>query len=117
MSENIILKDNPKIEFQFLDNGFKLIDGQTERNTDFYSYHEIQSVELNKVWYPKLVKWLRYTTWLINGAPLVGEISKKAKLVLNIRKTKLTIWLTDSEMVEKAKRLEELINKKINHNT
>jgi len=29
MSENIILKKNPKIEFQFLDNGFQLIDEQT----------------------------------------------------------------------------------------
>jgi len=50
MSENIILKKNPKMEFQLLDNGFKLIDGLTERNTGFYAYHDIQSIELNKVW-------------------------------------------------------------------
>ena len=113
MNENIILKkNNPRIEFQLLDNGFKLIHGQTERNTDFYSYHDIQSIELNKIWYPKLVKWLRYTTSPIFGAPLVGKISKGANLVLIIRKTKHTIWLIDSDMVDKAKRLVELINKK-----
>jgi len=33
MSENIILKKDPKIEFQFLENGFQLIDEQTERNS------------------------------------------------------------------------------------
>ena len=103
------------MEFQLLDNGFKLIDGQTERNTSFYSYHDMQSIELNKIWYPRLVKWLRYTTWLINGAPLVGESSKKANLVINIRKTKLTILLTDSDMVDKAKRLVKLLNKKLNY--
>ena len=59
MRDNIILKKNPKIEFQLLDNGFKLIDGQTERNTGFYSYNDLQSIELNKVWFPRLAKWLR----------------------------------------------------------
>lgn len=115
MSENIVLKNNPKMEIQLLNKGFKLIDGQTEGTADFYSYHDVQSVELNKVWYPRLVKWLRYTTWLINGAPLVGEISKKANLVIKSSKTKLTIWLTDSDMVEKAKRLVVLLNKKTKH--
>src|SRR6056297_1846113 len=57
MSESIILKkNNPKIEIQLLDNGFKIIHGQTERDTDFYSYHDIQSIKLNKGWYPKLIK-------------------------------------------------------------
>lgn len=46
---------------------------------------------------------------MVNGAPLVGEISKKANLVLQIRGTKLTIWLTDPAMVNKAKRLVELL--------
>ena len=116
MSENIILKkNNPKIEFQLLDNGFKLIHGQTEQNTDFYSYHDTQSIELNKGWYPKLVKGLRYISGFIFGAPLVGEISKGANLVLNIRKTKFKIWLVDSDMVDKAQKLVELINKKTIH--
>jgi len=112
MSENIILKNNPKTEFQLLDDGFKLIDGQTQRNTGFYSYYDMQSIELNMAWYPKLVKWLRYTTWLINGAPMAGEISKKANLVITIGKKKLKIWLTDSDMTDKAKGLVDLLNTK-----
>ena len=112
MSEHIILKNDPKTEFQLLDNGFELIDGQTKRNTGFYAYQDMQSIELNKVWYPRLVTFLRYTTWLINGAPMVGDSSKKANLVINSRKTKLTIWLTDSDMANKAKKLVALLNKK-----
>ena len=116
MSENIILKKNPKIEFQLLDNGFKLIDGQTERNTGFYSYHDIQSIELNKVWFIRLAKWLRIITWILNGVPYFPESYKKVNLVINLRKTKLKIWLTDSYMADKAKRLEELLDEKTKHN-
>ena len=112
MSENIILKNHPITEFQLLDNEFLLVDGQTERNTDSYAYQDVQSIELNMAWYPRLAKWLRYSTWLINGAPLVEESCKKANLVINIRKTKLKIWLTDSDMVDKAKRLVKLLNTK-----
>ncbi len=113
MSENIILKNNPKIEFQLLDNGFKLIDGQTERNTNFYSYHDMQSIELNKVWYPRLATWLRIITWILNGVPYFPdpESYKKANLVINFRETKLKIWLTDLKMANKAKTLKAMLTK------
>lgn len=118
MSENIILKKNPKIEFQLLDNGFNLIDGQTERNSGFYSYNDLQSIELNKVWFPRLAKWLRIITWIFNGVPYFpdAESYKKANLIFHFRKTKLGIWLTDSYMADKAKRLEKLLDEKTKHN-
>ena len=118
MSENIILKKNPKIEFQLLENGFNLIDGQTERNSGFYSYSDVQSIELNNVWFPRLAKWLRIITWILNGVPYFpdAESYKKANLVIHFRKTKLGIWLTDSYMANQAKRLEELLEEKTKHN-
>ena len=118
MSENIILKKNPKIEFQLLDNGFKLIDGQTERNSGLYSYKDLQSIELNKIWFPRLAKWLRVTTWILNGVPYFpdAESCKKANLIIHFRITKLGIWVTDSYMADKAKRIKELLDEKTKHN-
>jgi hypothetical protein len=112
MAEHIILNSDPKTEFQLLDNGFKLIDGQRARNTGFYAYDDMQSVELHKLWYNGLVKWLRYGTWLINGAPLVDEIPEKGSLDITIGKTKLTVFLTNADMLKKAKGLVTLLNKK-----
>jgi hypothetical protein len=119
MSENIILKRNPKIEFQLLDNGFELIDGQTERNIGFYSYNDLQSIDLNKAWFPRLAKWLRIITWIFNGVPYFpdAESCKKANLIIHFRKTKIGIWLTDSYMADNAKRLKELLDEKTKHNT
>ena len=51
MSEIIILKNNPKIEFQLLANGFEICDSQTEQNSGFYPYKDLQSVELNNIWF------------------------------------------------------------------
>lgn len=119
MNENIILKKNPKIEFQLLDNGFQLIDEQTERNSGFYSYNDLQSIELNKIWFPRLAKWLRIFTWIFNGVPFFpdAESCQKANVIIHFRKTKLGVWLTDSYMVDKAKNLKELLDKKTKHNT
>ena len=119
MSVNIILKKSPKIEFQLLDNGFKVIDGQTERNNGFYSYNDLQSIELNNVWFPRLAKWLRIITWIFNGVPYFPDAKsyKKANLIIHFRKTKLGIWLTDSYMADKAKRIKELLDEKTKHNT
>ncbi len=118
MSENISLKKNPKIEFQLHDNGFELIDGQTEQNTGFYSYNDLQSIDLNKVWFPRLAKWLRITTWIFNGVPYFpdAESCKKANLIIHSRKTKLGIWFTDSYMADKSKRIKELLDEKTKHN-
>ena len=114
MSETIILKKNPKIEFQLLHNGFKLIDKKTEQNSGFYYYYDLQSIELNKVWYPRLASWLRIFTWILNGVPYFpdAESYKKANIVIHLVKTKIFIWLTDSNMADKAKRLKELLDKK-----
>jgi hypothetical protein len=118
MGENIILKKKPKIEFKLLDNGFELIDGQTERNTGFYSYNDLQSIELNYVWFPRLAKWLRIITWILNGVPYFpnAEEYKKANFIIHFRKTKLGIWLTNPYMADKAKRLKGLLDEKTKHN-
>jgi hypothetical protein len=117
MSESITLKNSPKIEFQLLDNGFQLIDEQTQRNSGFYAYNDLQSIELNKLWFPRLAKWLRAFTWILNGVPFFpdGESYKKANVTFHFRKTKLGMWLTDTNMADKAKRLKVLIDKRTQH--
>jgi hypothetical protein len=114
MSETIILKKHPKIEFQIRDNGFELIDAQTEGNTGFYTYNELQSIDLNKIWFPRLAKWLRIVTWIFNGVPYFpdAESYKKANLIIHFRKTKLGIWLTNPDMASKAKRIKELLDER-----
>jgi len=118
MNKNIILKNNPKIEFQLLDNGFQLIDEETERNSGFYAYNDLQSIELNKTWFPKLAKWLRIFTWIFNGVPFFpdAESCKKAKVIIHFRKAKLGMWLTNPYMTDNAKKLKELLDKKTKHN-
>ena len=118
MSENIILKKNPKIEFQLLETGFQLVDEQTEQNSGFYSYSDLRSIELNKIWFPRLAKWLRVFTWILNGVPFFpdAETCKNANVIIRFRKMKLGMWLTDSYMADKAKTLKELLDKKTRHN-
>jgi len=115
MSKRIILKKSPKIEFQLLDRGFNLIDGQTEHNSGFYAYSDVRSVELNNAWYPRLAKYLRVMTWIFNGVPYFPDAAscKKANLIFHFKETKLGIWLTDTRMADEAKRLEKLLNKTI----
>lgn len=114
MSENIILKKTPKIEFQLLDNGFQLIDEQIEQNSGFYAYNDLQAIELNKIWFPRLAKWLRIFTWICNFVPLFpdAETCKEANVILHFSKMKLGMWVTDSYMADKAKILKELLDKK-----
>jgi len=116
MTENILLKKNPKIEFQLLDNGFQLIDEQTERNSGFYAYNDLQSIELNKTWFPRFAKFLRIITWIFNGVPYFpdGESCKKATVIFHFGKTKLGLWLTDSYMTDTAKKLKDSLDKKTN---
>ena len=118
MDENIILKKKPKIEFQFLDNGFKLVDGQTERNSGFYSYNDLQSIELNNVWFPRLAIWLRIITWIFNGVPYFPDADsyKKSNLIIHFRKRKLGIWLTNTYMAGEAKKLKKFMDEKTKHN-
>ena len=51
-----------QLEFQLLEDGFQLIDEQTQQNSGFYAYEELQSVELDKAWFPRLAQWMRATT-------------------------------------------------------
>jgi len=115
MSENITLKKNPKIEFQLLDHGFNLIDGQTEQNSGFYSYSDIESIEVNNAWFPKVAKYLRLITWIFNGVPYFpdAESYKKASLIFHFRKSNLGIWLTTVNMAKNAKKLKVLLGEKL----
>ena len=114
MSKNIILKNDPKTEFQFLENGFELIDRQTNRNSGFYSYDDLLSIDLDNAWFPRLAKWLRAITWIINGVPFFPDSDsyKKAKLTIHSEKSNLSIWLTDTFMAEKAKNIKEILDTK-----
>lgn len=117
MNENVILKKNPKIEFLMLDNGFQLIDEQTKQNSGFYTYDDVQCVELNKIWFPKVAKWLRMFTWILNsGVPFFpdAESCKTANIIIKCRKTNLGMWLTDTYMADKARKLNTLLDKKLN---
>ena len=114
MSKNIILKNNPKIEFQLHENGFELIDGQTNSNSGFYSYNDLQSIDINNAWFPRLAKWLRGITWILNGVPFFpdAESYKKAKLTIHNGKSDPSIWLTDISMANTAKTIKGLLDKK-----
>ncbi len=114
MSEIIILKKSPRIEFQLRDNGFQLIDERTEQNTGFYSYQDLQSIELNKIWFPRLASWLRTLTWIFNGAPFFPDADscKKANVIIHFKNSKLGMWLTDSYMASKADILKKILDKK-----
>ncbi len=114
MSETILLKQNPRIEFQLLDNGFNLIDGETEKNSGFYAYDELQSIELNKPWFPRLRRFLRAFTWILNGVPLFpdAETCKKSNIILHLEKSKLGIWLTSTHMASKAKLIKLVLENK-----
>ncbi len=118
MSASIVFKKNPKIEFQLLENGFTLIDEQTEENSGLYSYTDLRSIELNKIWFPRLAKWLRLITWILNGVPYFPDAAscKKANLIIHFKKTNLGLWLTDTRMSSKAKKLKALLEEKTKHN-
>lgn len=111
MSETILLKKNPTIEFRFLDKGFELTDEQTAPNSGFYAYRDLQSVDLEKPWYPLLAKCLRIFTWIFNGVPYFPDADsyKKAKIMIHFKNAKLGIWLTDPYMAGKAKRIRKLL--------
>jgi len=114
MNENIVLNKNPKIEFQFLDNGFRLLDEKAKPNSGFYLYNNIESVDLSKTWFPIIAKGLRIFTWIFNGVPFFPDEKscKKAKIIIRFRKLKVGIWLTDSTRVDKAKKLKALLDRK-----
>lgn len=114
MGQSILLRSNPKIEFQLLENGFQVIDAQTETNNGYYSYSELESVELNNIWFPRLANWLRIITWILNGVPYFpdAETCKKSNLILLLSKNKLGIWLTDSSMARMAKSLKKKLDEK-----
>ncbi|PQJ78614.1 hypothetical protein [Polaribacter porphyrae] len=118
MNENIILNKNPRIELQLFNDGFKLIDEQTKQNSGFYAYNNIQSTDLNKLWFPKLAKFLIVLTWICNGVPFFpdAESGKKSNISIHFKKNKLGIHLIDNYMIRKAKMLKELLDTKMEYN-
>ena len=116
--ETIILKKDPKIEFQLRDNGFELVDGQTKENSGFYAYEDVQSIELNKVWFPGLAKWMRIMTWVLNGVPYFQDAKsyKKANIIIQCSNAKIGIWLTTPYMARKARKSKVLLYRQLKHN-
>ena len=78
----------------------------------------MQSIELNKIWFPRLARWLRIITWIFNGVPFFpdAESCKKANVIIHFREMKLGMWLTDSYMTAKAKMLKDILDQKSKHN-
>jgi len=111
MSEVIILKKNPKIEFRLRNDGFDLIDDRTHENTGMYYYADLQSIELNHAWFPKVSQYFRAITWVLNGVPYFPDADsyKKASLIFHFKQKKLGIWLTDTYMADQAKRVKVLL--------
>jgi len=112
MNNHFILKNNPRIEFQLLDKGFNIIDSSSKNNSGFYAYADIQSIELNNAWFPRVSKWLRVFTWITNmGVPYFpdAESYKKSSLILHFNQSRIGIWLTDSTMTDNAKILKDTL--------
>lgn len=116
MADSVLLKSDPKIEFQMLEHGFQLIDDHSQENSGFYAYSELRSIELNKTWFPLLAKYLRAFTWILNGVPLFpnAESYKKSKIIFHFGKSKIGVWLTDTTMVGKAKKIKQMLDARMN---
>jgi len=114
ISDAIVLKKSPKIEFQFHENGFQVVDEQTERNSGFYSYNDVQSIKLNRAWFPRLSRWMRILTTITNGVPFFPDPDtyKFSSVTIHTKSSNLGMWLSDIEMADKAKMLKQLLDKK-----
>jgi hypothetical protein len=114
MGEPIILKKKPKIEFQFTASGFELIDEQSEQNNGIYAYADIQSVDLNKAWFPRLAKWMKVLTWVLNGVPYFQDAKsyKKSNIIIQTKSKKIGIVLENPYMADKARKLKKMLDEK-----
>lgn len=114
MNETIVLNKNPRIEFHFLEKGFKLIDDRVVNNKGFYPYDELHFIALNNLWFPRLAKWLRAISWIFNGVPYFpdAESYKKANLIIHLRNVRIGIWLTNSYMATQAKMIKTILYNK-----
>lgn len=118
MKKQIVLKQHPTIEFQLLDHGFQVIDEQTEGNSGFYPYDEVQSIELHKLWFPRLAQWLRVFTGILNsGIPFFPDADswKRSKVLIRLKQAKLGMWLTDPSMAAKARLLKAALDQQTNY--
>lgn len=113
MSNPLLLKKKPNIEFHFLEHGFQLNDTETALNSGFYSYQEIQSVVLHRVWFPRLSVWMRVFTTFLNGVPFFPDADsyKFSSIVIQTDSLKIGIWLTNTTMAKQAKKLKEMLDK------
>jgi hypothetical protein len=109
MDNSLLLKKEPRIEIQFTQNGFHIFDEQKNQNSGFHPYHELTHVELNKTWFPKLSIWLRVITCILNGVPFFPDADscKTANIIFHFDHGKQGIWLTDTFMVNQAKKLKQ----------
>jgi hypothetical protein len=110
----IRLKKDPLIEFRLENDGFYLNDVQHSENNGFYCYDDLNSVELNRVWFPKLSIWMRIITTILNGVPFFPDADsyKTASLILRSNDSDIGIWLTDISMANSAKKLKMLLDQK-----
>jgi hypothetical protein len=115
MSEAIILKKKPKIEFQFRDNGFELFDEETKQNEGFYLLDDIQSVELNKAWFPRFAKWMKIFTWVLNGVPYFQDAKsyKKSNIIIRTKNRTIGFVLENPYMADNARKLNKALGRKL----
>ena len=113
--QTILLKKTPKIEFQLLDDGFQLINVETKKQSGFYTYSDVQSVKLNKIWFARWAKYLRVITWILNGVPYFPDAAsyKKSNIIIHVQDMKIGIWLTNAYMTKQAKSLKGALDNKI----
>lgn len=114
MNNSITLNNSPRIEIQLLESGFQFIDERTEHAAGYYAYQDVQGVELNRTLYPRLASWLRYITWLCNGVPFFPDAAtcKKSNLIIHLGNTKIGLWLTDRNMVKRARAVKNYLESK-----
>ena len=115
LSNSIILKKSPKIEFQLYESGFQIIDDQNVQNCGFYQYNQLQSIELNRAWFPRISRWMRIVTALLSGVPFFPDPDsyKFSSLKLNLDRNYIGMWITDIKMADKARLLKQLLDKKL----
>lgn len=115
MNQSIVLRQEPKFEIQLLEEGFQIVDANKDENNGYFTYQELDSVEINRAWFPKLSVWMRVITTFLNGVPFFPSADqyKTANLILHVKQSKIGVWLTSSNMADEAIKLKELLSRKI----
>ena len=113
MDQKITLKNKPRLEISFAENGFEVIDDSAPKNNGVYSYSNLKSIELKKNGWFKSLLW--YISWL-NLIPFEPGFKNKTNLKIVLNEKILKLWLIDSDM-KKAEIVKQKLNeKKPTHN-